>query len=330
MTNKQIPFELPRGPKSIPVGFWLVLAVVAVGLMVQNSIYTVPAESVGVVLRFGKYIKEVDPGLHFKFPGIDSVQMVQVRRQLKQEFGFGTPDSTNPTQSSPPNQWVQETTMVTGDLNSALVEWVIQYRIARPYEYLFKVRRPGETLRDVSESVMREIVGDRTVDEVLTIGRQEIESEALNRMQEVVNLYEMGLTIDQVQLKDVNPPKAVQASFDEVNQAQQERERMINLANGEYNKAVPRAAGQADQRIRSSEGYATNRINRALGDATRFEALLTEYVKAPEVTRRRIYLETLAEVLPRLETKIVLDEQTERMLPLFMPLQQSMSGKGTP
>lgn len=328
MANKQIPFELPKNARSIPVGFWLILLIVAAGLIVQNGIYTVPAESVGVVLRFGKYIKQVDPGLHFKIPGVDSVQMVQVRRQLKQEFGFGTPESTNPTQSSPPNQWPLETTMVTGDLNSALVEWVIQYRIDRPYEYLFRVRRPGESLRDVSESIMREVVGDRTVDEVLTIGRQEIEDEALARMQEVVNLYEMGLIIDQVQLKDVNPPKPVQASFDEVNQAQQERERMINMANGEYNKAVPRAAGQADQRIRSAEGYATNRINRALGDANRFEALLTEYVKATDVTRQRLYLETLGEVLPRLENKIILDETAEQMLPLFMPLRPNTSGKG--
>ena len=181
-------------------------------------------------------------------------------------------------------------------------------------------------MRDVSESVMREVVGDRTVDEVLTIGRQEIEAEALTKMQEVVNLYEMGLIIDQVQLKDVNPPKPVQASFDEVNQAQQERERLINQANGEYNKAVPRAAGQADQRIRSAEGYATDRVNRALGDANRFEAMLEEYLKAPEVTRRRLYLETLTEVLPNLETKILLDKQAEQMLPLFLPLSQGAGG----
>jgi len=194
---------------------------------------------------------------------------------------------------------------------------VIQYRIRDPLEYLFKVRHPGETLRNVSESVMREVVGDRTVDEVLTIGRQEIEMEALTRMQDLVNRYGMGLSIDQVQLKDVNPPKPVQASFDEVNQAQQERERSINIANGEYNKAVPRARGEADQKIQAAEGYAMMRVNEAEGDVAKFNALLAEFTKAPEVTRQRIYLETMERVLPRIRTKVVVDNDLKQMLPLL-------------
>jgi membrane protease subunit HflK len=245
------------------------------------------------------------------------VTVVPVRRQLKQEFGFGTPDSTNPTQVANRSEWPLETTMVTGDLNSALVEWVIQYRIQEPFEYLFKVRHPGETLRDVSESVMREVVGDRTVDEVLTVGRQEIETEALTRMQALVNKYEMGIGIDQVQLKNVNPPQKVQASFDEVNQAQQERERSINIANGEYNKAVPRARGMADQKIQEAEGYAIQRVNEAQGDVARFNALLAEYNKAPEVTRRRLYLETMASALPTLKSKVIIDDDAKQILPLL-------------
>lgn len=310
----QNPFRGMKRPGWIK---WLPVLVVA-GIVAATCLYTVPAESLGVVLRFGKIHAQVEPGLRFKLPfGIDQVTIVPVRRQLKQEFGFGTPGSTNPAQSSPAGEWPLETTMVTGDLNSALVEWVIQYRIRDPIDYLFRVRNPGETLRNVSESVMREVVGDRTVDEVLTIGRQEIESEALTRLQDVVNRYTMGLSIDQVQLKDVNPPKAVQASFDEVNQAQQERERSINVANGEYNKAVPRARGEADQRIQAAEGYAMQRVNEAEGDVARFNALLAEYLKAPEVTRQRLYLETMAEVLPRVRTRVVVDAQLQNMLPLL-------------
>jgi len=280
------------------------VAIAVVGLAALGSFFTVPAESVGVVQRFGHYHKVVEPGLQFKFPfGIDTVTQVPIKRQLKQEFGFGTAGA--------------ETTMVTGDLNSALVEWVIQFRIDSAFDYLFNVRYPGDALRDISESVMREVIGDRTVDEVLTIGRQDIESSALVKLQDVVNLYQMGLRIDQVQLKDVNPPKPVQASFDEVNEAQQERERLINVARGEYNKAVPAARGMADQAIQAAEGYAIQRVNQAEGDAARFKALLEEYVKAPGVTERRLYLEAMTDVLPNVKTKVVLDEEAASVLPLL-------------
>lgn len=318
MKEVVIDFQNPFKGVSRPGWIKFVPVLLVVGLAAASSIYTVPAESLGVVLRFGRIHTQVQPGLRFKLPfGIDEVILVPVRRQLKQEFGFGTQGNTNPTQTSPSSQWPLETTMVTGDLNSALVEWVIQYRIRDPLEYLFKVRHPGETLRNVSESVMREVVGDRTVDEVLTIGRQEIEMEALTRMQDLVNRYGMGLSIDQVQLKDVNPPKPVQASFDEVNQAQQERERSINIANGEYNKAVPRARGEADQKIQAAEGYAMMRVNEAEGDVAKFNALLAEFTKAPEVTRQRIYLETMERVLPRIRTKVVVDNDLKQMLPLL-------------
>jgi membrane protease subunit HflK len=288
-------------------------------IVAWTTFYTVPAESEGVVLRFGRFADTVPSGLHFKLPlGIDQVEIVPVKRQLKQEFGFGTWDATNPWQATSANEWPDEKAMVTGDLNAALVEWVVQYRIIEPDLYLFKVRLADATLRDASESIMREVVGDRTVDEVITIGRQEIESEALTRLQELVMSYEMGIKIDQVQLKNVNPPQKVQASFNEVNQAQQERERAINIANGEYNKAVPRARGEADQAISTAEGYAKKRVNEAQGDVAAFSAQLIEYVKAPEVTRQRIYLETMAEVLPNVKGKVVIDEgATGGVLPLF-------------
>ena len=312
-------FKVPPWMKKTPKLFAGALVALLLGIpFVASGLYTVPAESVGVVLRFGRYTKEVEPGLRFKIPyGVDRVTVVPIRRQLKQEFGFGTPGATSPIQSSSRNEWPLETAMVTGDLNSALVEWIIQYRILEPFEYLFKVRNPEDTLRDVAESVMREVVGDRTVDEVLTIGRQEIETEALSKMQDLVNLYVMGIGIDQVQLKNVNPPRAVQASFDEVNQAQQERERSINIANGEYNKAVPQARGTADQRISEAKGYATQRINESEGDVARFNALLAEYKKAPQVTQRRLYLETMAQVIPSLKSKIIIDEAASHILPLL-------------
>lgn len=294
------------------------VAVVFLAFVAWTTAYTVGAESEGVVLRFGRFNKTVLPGLHFKMPlGIDSVRLVPVRRQLKQEFGFGTPEAKNPWQSTPSGEWEDTKAMVTGDLNACLVEWVIQYRIEQPKDYLFNVRHPDETLRDASESVMREVVGDRTVDEIITIGRQEIEAEALLKLQTLVAGYEMGIKIDQVQLKNVNPPQKVQASFNEVNQAQQEKESAINVANGEYNKAIPRAKGEAEQKIRAAEGYAQKRVNEAEGDVAAFSAILLEYRKSPEVTQLRIYLETMGEVLPLVRKKVIVDENVKGLLPLL-------------
>ncbi|MCR9292847.1 MAG: FtsH protease activity modulator HflK [bacterium] len=294
------------------------LPIIVLLFIAYTSIYTIQAESQGVVLRFGKYTQTVDPGLRFKLPfGIDQVFVVPVRRQLKQEFGFGTSGATNQMQYSSDSEQEQERSMVTGDLNAATVEWIIQFRIQDPQLYLFKVREPGDTLRDISESVMRTVVGDRTVDEVITIGRQEIETEALEKLQSLVNKYELGLSIDQVQLKNVNPPIPVQPSFNEVNQAQQEREQMINIANGEYNKVVPRASGEAEQKIQAAEGYALKRVNEAEGDVSRFNAVFTEYLKAPEVTKQRIYIETMRDVVPSLGKKIILDDGASQILPLL-------------
>jgi membrane protease subunit HflK len=293
------------------------LALAALGAW--TAYYTVPSDSVAVVQRFGKYLKEVPPGLHFKLPlGIDVATTVPVKRQLKQEFGFTTPGASDPYQSPRDgNRQQRETEMVTGDLNAALVEWVVQYRISDPKKFLFEVREPSETLRYVSESVMREVVGDRTVDEVITIGRQEIETEALTKMQALSIKYAMGISIDQVQLKNINPPEPVQESFNEVNQAQQEKEKLINEARRDYNKVIPLAEGEKDQRIREADGYRLKRVNEAEGDVARFSALLAEYRKAPEVTRRRIYIETLQDVMPGIRSKIIIDEQARSILPLL-------------
>ncbi len=324
-----IGFSRPAGlhtanmaqPFNINIDFKLIRRV-ALGIViltgVSTSFYTVSADSQAVVLRFGKPIETTPPGLHFKLPyGIDRTHLVEVTRQLQQEFGFGTPGASNPWQFSGAGEQELEKSMVTGDLNAALVEWVVQYRIEDPQQYLFAVRQPDATLRDLTESVMREIVGDRTVDEVITVGRQEIENIASEKLQVATADYTMGLRIIQVQLKDVNPPRRVQSSFNEVNQAQQERESAINRANGEYNKEVPRARGEADRMISTADGYAAKRVNEAEGNVASFEALLIEYTDAPEITRRRLYLETMSEILPKLGKTIIIDEATKGLLPLL-------------
>jgi membrane protease subunit HflK len=308
-----IKMNLPTPPWRL-IGF---VALVFVALIViWSSYYTVPAESEAVVLRFGRFLKITQPGLHFKIPlGIDEYILVQTRRQLKLEFGFYTPGYTNPDQPSRDPQ--AEKSMVTGDLNAALVEWVVQYRISDPREFLFDVRNQNQTMLDLSEASMREVIGDRTVYEVITIGRQDIEIAALARMQELATRYKLGVRVDQVQLKNVNPPREVQASFNEVNKAQQDRENAINIANGDYNEAVPRARGQADQTIRGAEGYRFKRVNEAEGDIASFNAMLGQYIKAPEITRTRLYLETMQEVLPAMGPKIIIDDSMKQLLPIL-------------
>ncbi len=318
---------LPRGAAGLDprwIGGLALLVLLAAGL--ARGVYTVGPESVGVIQRFGRLVGTVGPGLRFKLPfGIDTVTIVPVKRQLKMEFGFGTPGASDRHQVS--QQPRLESDMVTGDLNAAHVEWVVQYEISDPEAYLFHMREPAATLRDLAESVMREVVGDRTVDEVLTIGRQGIETDAISRLTALVQELDMGLKVQQVQLKNVHPPTPVQSSFDEVNRAQQEREQMINQANGEYNKVVPRASGEAQRLLSDAEGYAVRRVNEAEGDVARFRALLKEYDKAPEVTRQRLYLEAMAELIPRLGGKVILDSSAPQFLPLMNLAQPAPAGK---
>ncbi len=315
----RVPRLPPGAGKKIALGIGL-----AVALFVVNTLwYSVKADEQAVKLRFGKVIQtNIPPGLHFKLPlGIETVDIFATQRQLVLEFGSESMQAgaTNPHQFGNDDPETVKN-MVTGDLNAAHVEWVVQYRVSDLPAFLYKVRDPEETLRDVSESVMREIVGDRTVDEVLTVGRQEIQVEARKRLTDVSALYELGIQIDDVLLKGVNPPTQVRKSFDAVNRAQQEREENINIARGEYNKLVPKAKGEADQKISEAEGDALKRVNEATGDAARFTAVYTEYTKAPEITRRRLYLETMQEILPLMGRKVVIDNDARNVLP-FLPLQ---------
>lgn len=310
-------FPFPR-PKINVSPKWLLLAPLGILLVVGlfSSYYTVSPESEAVVQRFGKFKEVAKPGLHFKIPyGVDTATIVPVRRQLKLEFGFNTPGATSIDQFSEEPE--KERDMVTGDLNAAQVEWILQYSISSPQDYLFQVRNPGSTLRDLTEAVMCEVIGDRTVDEVLTIGRTEIETETLVRLKVLLERLQMGITAEQIQLKNVHPPAPVQRSFDEVNSAQQDRERLINEANGQYNQVIPKAKGLADQRISGAEGFAVQRINEAEGDVARFRELLIQYDKAPAITKQRLYLETMNDVLPQLGSKIIIDEDAKQFLPLL-------------
>jgi modulator of FtsH protease HflK len=286
-------------------------------IIIFTSFYTISPEEVGVILRFGKYSHTADPGLNFKIPfGIDNLYKVPIQRQLKEEFGFKTEEAGVRTRYST-DSFLNESLMLTGDLNSAVVEWIVQYRVNDPYKYLFKVRGTQNTFRAMTEAVMREIVGDRSVDEVLTIGRQEISVSAQIKLQELCDQYETGIKVDQVVLQDVNPPDRVKPSFNEVNQAQQEKEKLINQAQSEYNKVIPRASGEAEKLIEEANGYALERVNKAKGEAARFNSLYFAYKSAKDVTRQRIYLETLNKILPKVGKKLIVDENIKGLIPLL-------------
>ena len=287
-------------------------------IMIFTSVKTIGPEEEGVVVQLGRYNRTLQPGLNFILPfGFETMHKIPVQRQLKQEFGFRTTSSGGERTEYAKEQFADESLMLTGDLNLTDVEWVVQYRITNSYNYLFKVRNAEKTLRDMSEAAMRKIVGDRTVNEVLTVGRQEISTSVEQLLQELCNEYENGIRIDQVVLQDVNPPDAVKPSFNAVNQAQQERETLINQAEAEYNRVIPRARGEAEETIQLAEAFALNRVNRAKGEADRFNSLFEEYRKAPEVTKQRIYLETMEKVLPKIGNKIITDESGSNVLPLL-------------
>ena len=307
--------KIPKPNISKNLIVFIVGAILVLALGTQ-TFYQIQPEEIGVVLRFGKFIKITDPGLRVKIPFVDTMERVPVQRQLKQEFGFRTVDA-GVRSTFNATQFGDEALMLTGDLNVAVVEWIVQYRISDPFNNLFRVRNVEETFRDMNEAVMREIVGARTVTEVLTVGRQEIETTAKALLQALCNQYETGITVDQVVLQDVNPPDPVKSSWDAVNQAQQQRDTIINEAQARYNQVIPRAAGEAQQTILQAEGYALDRVNRSEGDAARFKAVYEEYRLAPEVTRQRLYLETMQTLLPRLGGKLFIDEDAQGVLPLL-------------
>lgn len=319
MSDSRWDVEVPqiKNPKRAAALAVLAAVIIIVLAFAKQSFYTVSPEEQGIVLRFGEYVRTADPGLHGKIPlGIEKVYKVPVQRQLKQEFGFRTVKAGVRSQYKK-SGYEGESLMLTGDLNSADVEWIVQYRIADPIKFLFNVREVEKTFRDISEATMREIVGDRSVDEVITWGKEEINLEAKKKLQERADQYETGLSVQVVLLQDVNAPPPVQPSWNEVNEAEQEKDKLINQAKSKYNTEVPKARGEAERQIKEAEGYAIERVNRALGQAHKFEAVYKEYRKAPEVTRRRYYLETMADIIPKAGRKVIVDKEDTGVLRLL-------------
>jgi len=299
--------------KLIPIA--IVGLLILIGL--TGTFYTIETDELGVIQRFGRYIASTPPGLHFKLPfGIDKMTRVRVRHIFNEEFGIRTLKAGRKTRYSSAS-YLGESLMLTGDLNILDVRWIVQYRITDPVKYLFSTRDPVNNIRDISEVVMRRLVGDYSVDEVLTTKRADINILAQTGIQKILNDYETGIQVVTVKLQDVNPPDKVKPAFNEVNQAKQEKDKLVNQAWEAYNKVIPKAKGEAKQTIREAEGYAVDKINRAQGDTERFLAVLAEYKKAPEVTKKRVYLETMSEVIPKARRKYIMDPKQSSILPLL-------------
>ena len=300
----------------LPGGFILVIIVLVIFLG-SSIFFTINIDEVGVIQRFGKYQRICNPGLNFKMPaGIEKVTKVKIKRVYKEEFGFETIKGSNNTRFFNDNVDIGAALMLTGDLNVAVVPWIVQYRVSDPYNYLFKVKDVKSLLRDMAEATMRTVVGDRSINEVIS-KREEIAIAAKKRLQDEMKKAETGLHIITIEMKKTNVPEPVQPSFNDVNEAVQEKEQLIYKAREEYNKAVPAAKGEARRVIKDAEGYAIDRVNRAKGDARKFISIYNEYKKAKNVTKRRLYLETMEEILPKLGKKYIIDSEQKNLLPLL-------------
>ncbi|UCG05072.1 MAG: FtsH protease activity modulator HflK [Desulfobacterales bacterium] len=307
--NRFKKIKLPGGP--------LLIIIILIVLLVVTSVYTVRQDEVGIVQLFGRYVRTTQPGLNFKLPlGIEKVTKVNVKQIQTEEFGFSSARIDTRARFRTGSDTDSVALMLTGDLNVALVPWIVQYRVKDPYDYLFKVRNVRRILTDMSEATMRLVVGDRSINEVIS-KRDEIAVEARGLLQKELDQAQTGIHIVTIEMKRTNVPQPVQPSFNEVNQATQEKEQMIYQAKEEYNKSIPAARGEAERTIKTAEGYALNRVNRAKGDAARFTSLYGEYVKAKDVTKRRLYLETLKEVFPKLGPKYIVDADQKNLLPLL-------------
>jgi len=306
-----------KGMKGRFPGIWLIIVALLVLYLGSSMFYTVGVDEVGIVQRFGQYVRTTPPGLNFKLPsGIEKATKVKVRFVYKEEFGFRTVQSDARSRFAAGDAYLAESLMLTGDLNVAVVPWIVQYRINDPYKFLFKVRDPRGTLRDLSEATMRLVVGDRSINEIIS-KREEFAAQAQELLQKELDEAETGIGVSTIEMKRTNVPEAVQPSFNEVNQSVQEKEKMIYQAREEYNKRIPQARGDAEKTIREAEGYALDRVNRAQGDASRFMALYEEYAKAEDVTRRRLYLEAIREILPKMGDKYIVDAEQKNLLPLL-------------
>ena len=307
-------------------GIFFVIIFIIILIMGVSTVFTIGRSEVGVIQRFGEYNRLAQPGLNFKLPaGIEKVTKVNVRQVETEEFGFKTYNGSGSYRSPAESSRQEASLMLTGDLNVAIVPWIVQYRRSDPRAYLFNVKDVRSLLRHMSEATMRIVVGDRSINEVIS-SRAEIASAAKQMLQTEMDNAQAGISIVNIEMKKTNVPEPVQASFNEVNQAIQEKEQTIYKAREEYNKAIPLARGEAKRVIKDAEGYAIDRVNRAQGDAAKFKAIYDEYVQAKDVTRKRMYLESMLEVLPKLENKYIIDSDQKNLLP-FVNMGAKLSGQ---
>jgi membrane protease subunit HflK len=296
---------------------WLLLLAVLIVAAGYASVYTVAPEETGVIQRFGRYVRVTGPGLHFKLPfGIEKVSKVKTGRNFQMEFGYRTVEAGVRSRFTE-RGFKEESLMLSGDLNVVDLQWTVQYKIADPKDFLFQVKDVDSAIRDMSESVMRRVVGNRLFDFVLTVGRAEIADRVKVEMQKVLDSYRTGIQVVNVKMQNVTPPEPVEAAFNEVNEAEQERESKINQAQAAYNREIPKAKGSALQTISQAEGYALERVNKAQGEAKRFLDVLKEYRQAKDVTKRRLYLESMVQLLNKADEIYVIDADQKGLVPLL-------------
>ncbi len=310
------PAEPGRGmPKGLFGKLAIIVAIIVLFNMANSFYYTIKPGEQGVLLRFGKYIKTSTPGLNFKIPMVDQVVKVDIETVRKEEFGFRT---KIPGQKSiyEKRGYDNESLMLTGDKNVIDVEWIVQYKVSDPFNFIFKVTNVPQAVRDIAETVTRRIVGNMDFDYVLS-NRDILAVKAGREIQKVLNEYDAGVDIVTLQLQDVNPPDAVKPAFNEVNEADQDMKRLVNEAEEAYNKVIPKARGNAKGMVQEAKGYAVERINASKGDTARFLDILKEYRQAKEVTRQRLYLETMQEVLPSVAEVYLVDKKQQTLLPLL-------------
>jgi membrane protease subunit HflK len=297
-----------------PAAILVALAVIVAAILLGTSVYIVDQTEEAVVTRLGRYIATQGPGLQFKLPfGIDRAYKVNVKTVQTEQFGFTTLRSG--IISSYTDQ-TSESTMLTGDLNIVEVEWIIQYRVVDPRAWVFNVMEQSRTIQDVSRSAINMLVGDRTIMDIMGPERSAIESAGAEFMNETFRGYGLGIDVIAVKLQNIDPPAGVQESFDDVNKAEQDMNRLINEGQQVYNAEIPRARGERERIIQEAQGYKTERINRANGDVARFNAVYAEYRRAPEVTRQRLYYEMVEEVFKEDTDTVILDRNFDNFLPL--------------
>jgi len=306
-----------RGRFRLGGSLWLFILAALIVAAGYASVYTVAPEETGVIQRFGRYVRLTGPGLHFKLPfGIETVGKVKTGRNFQMEFGYRTVEAGVRSRFTE-RGFKEESLMLSGDLNVVDLQWTVQYKIGDPKDFLFQVKDVDSAIRDMSESVMRRVVGNRLFDFVLTVGRAEIADRVKVEMQKVLDSYRTGIQVVNVKMQNVTPPGPVEAAFNEVNEAEQERESKINQAQAAYNREIPKAKGSALQTISKAEGYALERVNQAEGEANRFLDVLKEYRQAKDVTKRRLYLESMTQLLNRVDEIYVIDEDQKGLVPLL-------------